>query len=111
MRKAAKPSAGGGESTAAASGQRWASRFELRAWIEHEEAEIWVGWAHHSGAGSVSFDDREYQFETGSGPASVRASFSEPGEYVIRMQTIDDIAAFEFYCCHTNAWFHVTVDE
>ena len=83
----------------------------LRAWIEHEEPEIWVGWAHHSGAGSVSFDNREYDFRPDSGPAEVQASFSEPGEYVIRMQTIDSIAAFEFYCCHTNAWFHVTVAD
>ncbi len=84
---------------------------ELRAWIEHEEPEIWVGWAHHSGAGSVGFDRKEYEFEPASGPATVQASFSEPGEYVIRMQTIRDIASFEFYCCHTNAWFHVTVGD
>jgi len=83
----------------------------LRAWIEHEEPEIWVGWAHHSGAGSVEFDRREYTFAPASGPASAQATFSAPGEYVIRMQTIDSIAAFEFYCCHTNAWFHVTVSE
>ena len=83
----------------------------LRAWIEHEEPEIWVGWAHHSGAGSVEFDRREYSFAPASGPATAEARFSAPGEYVIRMQTIDSIAAFEFYCCHTNAWFHVTVSE
>ncbi|MCY4358550.1 MAG: hypothetical protein OXD01_13635 [Gammaproteobacteria bacterium] len=84
---------------------------ELRAWIEHAEPNIWVGWAHHSGNGSVEFDQREYEFEHDSGPATVRVNFSEAGEYVIRMQTIDDIAAFEFYCCHTNAYFYVTVGE
>jgi hypothetical protein len=30
---------------------------------------------------------------------------------VIRMQTIDDVAAFEFYCCHTNAYFSIQVDD
>ena len=83
----------------------------LSAWIEHEEPEIWVGWAHHSGAGAVTFDRGEYEFDPATGPATVAASFSEPGEYVIRMQTIDSIAAFEFYCCHTNAYFHVTVGD
>ena len=71
------------------------------------------GWAGRitAGAGSVGFDRKEYEFEPASGPATVQASFSEPGEYVIRMQTIRDIASFEFYCCHTNAWFHVTVGD
>ncbi|GIT21579.1 MAG: hypothetical protein CM1200mP40_12610 [Gammaproteobacteria bacterium] len=41
----------------------------------------------------------------------MQATFSEPGEYVVRMQTIDTIAAFEFYCCHTNAYFHINVSN
>ena len=41
----------------------------------------------------------------------VQASFSEPGQYVVRMQTIDSIAAFEFYCCHSNAYYHINVSN
>ncbi len=83
----------------------------LGAWIEHEEPEVWVGWAQHSGPGNITFDRKEYEFDPGSGPATVAASFSAPGVYVIRMQTIESTASFEFYCCHTNAFFHVTVGD
>lgn len=82
----------------------------LAATIEHSDASVWVGWAHHSGPGQVEFDKKEYETESGSA-TQVEARFSEPGEYVVRMQTIDDIAAFEFYCCHTNAYFHITVND
>ena len=80
----------------------------LQAWIDHPEQEVWVGWSHHSGPGAVSFDQKEYTIQSGAS-TQVRASFSEPGQYVVRMQTIDSIAAFEFYCCHTNAYYHINV--
>ncbi|MDP6652871.1 MAG: hypothetical protein QGF90_12310 [Gammaproteobacteria bacterium] len=82
---------------------------DLRAWIEHPDDQVWVGWSHHSGPGEVRFDRQERQVVTSMGAADVQASFSETGEYVVRMQTIDSIAAFEFYCCHTNAYFHINV--
>ncbi|NKB32226.1 MAG: hypothetical protein GKR91_03935 [Pseudomonadales bacterium] len=84
---------------------------QLQAWIEHPDEEVWVGWAHHSGPGKVEFDNKEYEIQTSDGVATVQASFNEPGEYVVRMQTIDSIAAFEFYCCHTNAYFHINVSN
>ncbi len=82
----------------------------LEAWIDHAEPEVWVGWSHHSGPGTVDFDRKEYMTPTGEN-TSIQASFSEPGDYVVRMQTIDSIAAFEFYCCHTNAYFHINVSN
>ncbi len=83
----------------------------LTAWIEHPNEQVWAGWSHHSGPGKVNFDQKEYQVETSIGLTQVQATFSEPGEYVVRMQTIDNIAAFEFYCCHTNAYFHINVSN
>lgn len=83
----------------------------LAVWIEHPDPEVWVGWAHHSGPGKVEFDNKEYTIQTRDGGTQVEATFSEPGEYVVRMQTIDSIAAFEFYCCHTNAYFHINVSN
>jgi len=80
----------------------------LSAHIEHGDIEVWVGWSHHSGPGSVQFTNKEYMTESGSS-TSTELQISEAGEYVIRMQTIDDIAAFEFYCCHTNAYFSIQV--
>jgi hypothetical protein len=83
---------------------------ELQAWIQHPGEEVWVGWAHHSGPGSVSFDEREYTMVSNQS-TSVEVSFSEPGDYVIRLQSIDDIDEFEYYCCHTNAYYKVSVSE
>ena len=83
----------------------------LRAWIEHPDEVVWVGWSHHSGPGNVAFDNKEYEIQTSDGLASVEARFTKPGDYVVRMQTIDSIAAFEFYCCHTNAYFHINVSN
>ena len=81
----------------------------LKAWITHPDGRVWVGWTKHSGPGDVSFNNAEYEMSLGSSPATVTANFATPGEYVINMQTIDDTAAFEFYCCHTNAYINVTV--
>ena len=85
-------------------------RIELAATIDHADEEIWVGWAKHSGPGRVEFSAKEYITESGTETSTV-ARFSQAGEYIVRMQTIDDIAAFEFYCCHTNAYFHISVSE
>jgi len=83
----------------------------LTAWIEHPTEEVWVGWSHHSGPGKVKFDQKEHQVLTSEGSTQVQATFNEPGEYVVRMQTIDSISAFEFFCCHTNAFFHINVSN
>ncbi|MBT8146403.1 MAG: hypothetical protein KJN90_06075 [Gammaproteobacteria bacterium] len=82
----------------------------LSAWVEHPDTQVWVGWSHHSGPGHVSFNNKEYRTPTGEA-TQVQTYFSKPGQYVIRMQTIDSIAAFEFYCCHTNAYYHVNVSN
>ncbi len=85
---------------------------ELNAWIEHPGGEVWVGWSHHLGPGKVSFGaNKEAQIDSRAGPARVAATFSQAGRHIIRMQTIDDTAAFEFYCCHTTAYFEVNVSN
>ena len=83
----------------------------LTAWIEHPTEEVWVGWSHHSGPGKVKFDQKEHEILISKGSTQVQATFNEPGEYVVRMQTIDSISAFEFFCCHTNAFFHINVSN
>ena len=82
----------------------------LNAYIEHSDYIVWVGWSQHNGPGTVTFDKKEYETKSRE-RTEVQARFSKPGNYVVRMQTIDDIAAFEFYCCHTNAYFHISVEE
>lgn len=88
---------------------------QLPAWLSHPSDSIWVGWAKHSGPGAVRFDRHEYMLdleEDGSATrTSVQATFSESGDYVIRLQTIDSaVDDFEFFCCHTNAYYRVTVE-
>ncbi len=82
----------------------------LSAQVDHPDSEVWVGWSQHSGPGEVQFTNKEYMHRSGSS-TEIELRISEPGEYVIRMQTIDDVAAFEFYCCHTNAYFSLQVDD
>lgn len=92
-------------------GARRGEPVKFSAWIEHPDDEVWVGWSKHSGPGQVRFDRAESEVDTTLGPATVSATFSEPGDYVVRMQTIDSVGSFEFYCCHTNVYFDVTVAE
>lgn len=82
--------------------------FQLSATVEHPDGVVWVGWSHHSGPGTVLFEQQEFSVASGT-PSQARIKIGEPGEYIIRMQTIDDTAAFEFYCCHSNVWFPVSV--
>lgn len=82
----------------------------LSATVSHPDPEVWVGWAQHSGPGKVSFSEKETMIESGT-TTTTQATFHQPGEYIVRMQTIDDIAAFEFYCCHSNAYFHINVSN
>jgi len=84
---------------------------EFPVWLEHPNRQVWVGWSKHRGPGHVTFDMPEFNTPLGSGPVIGRARFSKPGNYLIRMQSIHDVAAFEFYCCHTNAYFEVNVSE
>jgi hypothetical protein len=85
----------------------------IPVWIEHPEKNVWLGWSKHTGPGDVGFMLPEYGIVINNRAPATRAtavaSFSEPGDYVIRMQTINTVAAFEFYCCHTNAYFNVSV--
>ena len=41
--------------------------------------------------------------------ATTTATFSEPGDYLLRVQAIDGTGSFEFYCCWTNGYVEVTV--
>lgn len=78
--------------------------------IAHPEDEVWVGWAKHAGPGEVTFGAAEFEVTQPSMVAETTATFSTPGDYLLRVQSIDSIAAFEFHCCWTNAYIPVTVN-
>ena len=73
-------------------------------------ARWWVGWAKFSGPGDVRFSQLEmladYRYEN---RATTTATFSEPGEYVVLVQSIENIQSFERQCCWTNGYVEVSV--
>lgn len=103
---------------------------DLDVWIEDEAGEeaMWVGWIQYQGpgpgtaeaseasgaaAGSVTFRPAEQMVPLtgGSGTATTTATFTEPGEYVLLVQSISSATdSFEFHCCWTNGYVPVTVE-
>ena len=73
-----------------------------------------VVWSKYRGSGSVEFDDQTPRIEEGK--ATTSATFSEPGDYVLRVLAWDDsggqsaIMAGGFFCCWTNGFITVQVD-
>ncbi len=72
-------------------------------------AKWWVGWGTHQGPGKVSFNEQGTTLKEGAGLATTTATFSEPGEYLLRVQAIESTESFEFHCCWTNGFVRVTV--
>ena len=67
-----------------------------------------VTWYHHQGPGQVRFDRREVVVKAG-GEVKTMATFSEPGDYVLRVTALESLAALEQHCCYTNGYVKVTV--
>lgn len=87
---------------------------ELSVWIEHPfEERAWVGWVLYRGPAPVTFGPAETQVRLADqrGMTTTTASFSEPGEYELLVQSINSTTAFEFHCCWTNGYVRVTVTE
>ena len=81
----------------------------LNVWVDHPANRTWVGWTQHQGPGKVDFAEREISVDKADGMATTTASFSEPGDYLIRVQAIDRTSSFEFHCCWTNGYIPIRV--
>jgi hypothetical protein len=68
-------------------------------------------WSKHQGPGSVEFSPRTQRVE-GLGEGATTATFSEPGEYMLRVR-VDNFTAsdssFADQCCWSNGFVRVTV--
>ena len=85
---------------------------ELTVWAEHGGERSWLGWTKHRGPGDVNISAPEIWVEPAEGLATVTATFDEPGDYLLRVQGIDDpVEDFEYHCCWTNGFVPVTVTE
>ncbi|MEE2963567.1 MAG: hypothetical protein VX427_05385 [Acidobacteriota bacterium] len=73
-----------------------------------------VAWSKYRGSGTVTFSETEPQIDE-TGKAVTTATFSEPGEYVLRVLAWDDtgpqafVMAVGFQCCWTNGYLTVDV--
>jgi hypothetical protein len=84
----------------------------LSVFIEHPfEEEMWAGWVKYQGPGQVTFSQPEQEVAISGqrGVATTSATFSEPGEYQVLFQSLDQTANFEFHCCWTNAYLRINV--
>jgi hypothetical protein len=93
----------------------WASDDGVRkARATARPARFGVVWSKYRGAGSVTFDNAAPRIDE-SGMAVTTATFSEPGEYVLRVLAWDDsgnqaaVMAGGFFCCWTNGYVTVQV--
>jgi len=91
---------------------------EIQAWIDHEAPGTWITWTKHQGPGSVAFSLDEARVEGRAGIVTTTATFDTPGDYVLRLQAINDTEipsnptyGFEFHCCWTNGYVQVRVVE
>jgi hypothetical protein len=79
---------------------------------KYERPESWLYWMLYSGPGDVTFSEDEVQIELTNkqGVGRTSATFSEPGNYVLLVQSIETLRnSFEYHCCWTNGWVEVTV--
>jgi hypothetical protein len=89
---------------------------ELVARIRHPQAGTWLGWTLHQGPAAVEFSQTEIRLDAAEGMANTTVVFREAGDYVLRVQAINDTErrneptyGFEFYCCWTNGYVRVNV--
>jgi len=91
---------------------------EISVWVDsgetlYEEPESWLYWMLYSGPGNISFSEDEVRValdDDGQGVGTTRVRFSEPGEYVLLVQSIETLRnSFEYHCCWTNGWVEVNV--
>ena len=95
----------------------WASR-PINPYRENDIRPILLSWFKHQGPGDVTFSEEkiEVAFETlmeskDGQEAETEVTFTEPGEYVLRVQAYHAFSDFEFQCCLTNAYVRVSVRQ
>jgi hypothetical protein len=72
---------------------------------------VTLTWFTHQGPGDVSFGTPTAKLTSKGGTSSTTATFSTPGDYIIRVRANDSdvVAAGHSQCCWTNAFVKVKV--
>jgi hypothetical protein len=86
---------------------------DLTVWVTaspRPQSLVW--WFKHQGPGEVQFQSQETLVESAA-ETQVRttATFSSPGEYLLRVKAVERIADIEFHCCWTNGYVRVNVSD
>ena len=70
-----------------------------------------LGWSVFRGPGAVTFESPRPRVDPADSKASTTATFSAPGDYILRLQANDSSGdgGGGFQCCWTNAMVKVTV--
>ena len=73
---------------------------------------VTVTWDKYRGPGDVTFEKAAPAVDAKDGKASTTATFSMPGEYLLRVQSNDTTGegGGGFQCCWTNVYVRVTVN-
>lgn len=82
---------------------------ELSMHVEHPSPGSWLIWAKHDGPGAVTFAEPELRVGQEDGRGTTTATFDTPGEYLLRVQAVNSLGSFDFYCCWTNGYLRITV--
>ncbi len=79
--------------------------------IARSAAPVALAWFKHQGPGDVTFSPKAAVLTPTGGASSTNASFSMPGEYLLRVRANDSpvTSAGHAQCCWSNAFVRVTV--
>jgi len=72
---------------------------------------VLVQWSKYRGPGPVTFGTVRPEVDRSDGKAVTTASFTVPGDYVLRVRAMDAADRGSNQCCRTNALVGVTVTE
>ncbi len=81
---------------------------------DEEKVPVSLTWFKHQGPGDVTFDEPTVQVSEPDGKVTTMATFSEPGDYLLRVRANDAsgvATAGHAQCCWTNGFVKVTVTE
>ena len=84
----------------------------LSVWLDplsRPEREFLVFWFEHQGSVAVEFQERRFVVPAGGGQVTTTSTFSEPGEYTLRVTALETLSSMVQHCCYTNNYVQVTV--
>ena len=95
-------------------GRRSAVAQDLRECADDGQSTFWIRagealWVKHRGPGNVTFSPTDQMSIPDGMEVLTRGTFSEPGDYVLRVQAYEGRSPWGAQCCWTNAYIKVTV--